>query len=311
MPDMKAIRMHAFGDSSVLALDTIAAPELKDDQVLVRVRGASVNPVDYKTRSGTFPIVRQDQLPIVLGRDISGTVLHCGRSVRHLQEGDEVFALLEPHTGSYCEQVAVRADLCAKKPERLSHVEAAGVPLAALTAWQGLFDQGHLRSGQKVLIHGGGGGVGHFAIQFAKSRGAHVVTTVSKPDLEFAAELGADRAIDYNKERFEQVVSSADMVFDLVDGETQLRSLDVLKPGGVLISTLGTPSESQARARDVRIGSYVTQPNAEELGEIARLIDAGQVSPHLQATYPLDQAAQAQDDLEQHHVQGKLVLKVA
>jgi NADPH:quinone reductase-like Zn-dependent oxidoreductase len=207
--------------------------------------------------------------------------------------------------------VLVRPNEAAPKAAQLSYIEAAAVPLAALTAWQGLFDHGQLEAGQTVLIHGGSGGVGHFAIQFAKIKGATVLTTVSGQNLDFVGELGADRAIDYTSQRFEEIARDVDLVLDLVGGETQERSWSVLKPGGVLVSALGEPSRERAmqhRARDV---GYRAHPDAGQLAEIGRLIDQGKVRPAVMATYPLAEARQAHERLERGHVRGKIVLVVA
>ena len=308
---MKAVRMHGFGGPDVLHVDELPVPALDDDEALVKVCAAGVNPVDYKVRSGKFPIVEQDELPAILGRDISGVVQRCGVAVRSLHEGDQVYALLDRDHGGYVEYVAIKAELCAEKPRSLSHEQAAAVPLAGLTAWQGLFDQGDLAAGESVLIHGGGGGVGHLAIQFAKAAGATVYTTCAAEDMALVRELGADRAIEYRRERFEDRVPEVDMVFDLVGGETQTRSWSVLKQGGRLVSTLQQPAQDKARERHARGVVYMAQSSAAELTQIARLIDAGRVRPWLQAELPLDQAAAAQDRLEHEHAQGKIVLKVA
>jgi NADPH:quinone reductase-like Zn-dependent oxidoreductase len=204
----------------------------------------------------------------------------------------------------------IKANICAPEPKRLDHIAAAAVPLAGLTAWQGLFDEGGLTSGQRVLIHGGAGGVGHLAIQFAKARGATVFTTVSSEDVEFARSLGADEVIDYTLERFEEKVRDVDLVFDLVAGETQERSWNVLKDGGALVSTLGQPSEEKAREHHARAKGFRAHPDGRELTDIGRLIDAGKVKPHVAATYPLERAAEAQERIERQHAQGKVVLQV-
>jgi NADPH:quinone reductase-like Zn-dependent oxidoreductase len=310
MATMKAIRLIAFGGPETLKVTEIERPQLKDDQVLILVRAASINPVDYMIRSGHYPPVKQDQLPMVLGRDIAGTVVACGAAVMNFEDGDEVYAMLDTRAGGYAEYVAVSADLCASKPIQLDHTQAAAVPLAALTAWQGLFDHGGLNGGQRVLIHGGAGGVGHFAIQFAKAHDAIVTTTVSAGDKEFVRSLGADQVIDYHNERFEELVPEVDLVFDLVGGDTQDRSWEVLKDGGTLISTLAKPSNRQAMAHHAHATQFIAQPNAAELSAIRRLIDEGKVRPHIERTYPLEDAAAAQQVLEQEHVQGKIVLSV-
>lgn len=306
MATMQAMRIHSFGGPDVLELDEVPRPEPERDEVLVRIKAASVNPVDYKIRSGQFPT--SEQLPMVLGRDISGTIARCGTQVRDWETGDDVFAMLPTSRHAYAEYVTIKASEAVPKPQSVDHEHAASVPLAALTAWQGLFDQGALQRGQHVLIHGAAGGVGHFAVQFAKVAGAKVTATASKEDEQFVRELGADQVIDYKSERFEDRVRDVDLVFDLIGGETQDRSWAVLKSGGTLVSTLGQPSKKKAQARNANAKTYLAQPNAQQLAEIAQLIDDGKVRPYVQAVYPMEDAAEALAHLEREHAQGKTVL---
>ena len=191
MKTMKAVRVHSFGGSQTLKIEELPQPKPREDEILVRVRATSVNPVDYKIRSGQY--AKAEQLPITLGRDVSGTVAQCGTAVRDWEKGDDVFALLPPGRGAYAEYVTIKAAQSVVKPTRIDHEHAAAVPLAALTAWQGLFDYGQLKSGQRVLIHGAAGGVGHFAVQLAKLDGAQVFATATNSDAQFLRELGADR----------------------------------------------------------------------------------------------------------------------
>jgi NADPH:quinone reductase-like Zn-dependent oxidoreductase len=234
-----------------------------------------------------------------------------GAQVRKFKKGDAVYAMLRNDIGGYAESTLVTEDEAARKPKQLDFVQAAAVPLAALTAWQGLFDHGGLKAGQRVLIHGGAGGVGHFAIQFAKAKGAWVATTVSATDMELARNLGADQPIDYKAEKFEEVVKDIDLVYDLIAGDTQTRSFAVLKDGGTMISTLQKPDEAALARRHARGAHYLAQPNARELEEIAALIDAGQVRVIIDAVYPLEQAARAHKHMEDDHIAGKVVLQVA
>ncbi|HTV51023.1 MAG TPA: NADP-dependent oxidoreductase [Steroidobacteraceae bacterium] len=310
MATMKAVRIHSFGGPEVLKIEEVPVPEPRDDEVRIRVHAASVNPVDYKIRSGKYPPVKQDQLPKILGRDVAGTIERCGRAVTDWKEGDAVYALLDSGSGGYAQYTCVKAGLCAPKPRQLDFTFAAAVPLAGITAWQGEFDHGHLERGQRELIHGGAGGVGHLAIQFARSRGASVSTTVAREDLDFVRSLGAELAIDYRAERFEEELRDVDLVLDLVGGEAQERSWAVLKEGGALISTLQQPSESKARERRVRAERYVAQPDAAELRQIGELIDDGKVRPHVLAIYPLQEVAEAHRRLEGGHVRGKIVLEL-
>jgi NADPH:quinone reductase-like Zn-dependent oxidoreductase len=311
MAIMKAVRIHRFGGPEVMQIEELPVPQFGGDEILLRVRAASVNPVDFKTRQGHFPPIGREQLPVTLGRDVSGVVEGVGSRVRGIKRGDDIYAMLGPDRGAFAEYTLVKMGEGAPKPARLSHVEAATVPLAALTAWQGLLDHGLLAEGQRVLIHGGAGGVGHFAIQFAKIKGASVLTTVSERDLDFARELGADRAIDYRNERFEEIARDVDVVFDLVGGETQERSWSVLKPGGIMVSTLGQPSPENAAQRKVRAAGYMAQPNAAQLAEIGRLIDDDQVRPVIAETFPLTEAREAEERQEHGHVHGKIALSFA
>jgi NADPH:quinone reductase-like Zn-dependent oxidoreductase len=308
---MHAIRIHEFGGPDVLQDDTVALPRPEDDEVLVRIHAASVNPVDYKIRKGGYPRVQDDDLPVTLGRDLSGVVEGFGTNAQNVRKGDAIFAMLGWERGAYAEHAVVKAVEYAPKPANLSHAEAAAVPLAALTAWQGLMDHGGLRKGQRVLIHGGAGGVGHFAIQIAKAHDAWVATTCSNRDLEFVRKLGADQAIDYQNEHFDEVLKDIDLVFDLVGGETQEKSFKVLRHGGTLISTLEEPDKAKALAKGARTARYLAEPNAAQLAEIGRRIDAGTIRPVVAATYPRAHAARAEAALEKDHVQGKIVLTVA
>jgi NADPH:quinone reductase-like Zn-dependent oxidoreductase len=307
----KLIRLHHFGGKEVLRTEELDISQPDAGEVLVCVRAASVNPVDFKIRSGKYPAVKDDRLPYTLGRDISGIVEKCGAQATRFKVGDEVFGIVGIHGGGYAQQVVVEQDAIAAKPSGLDHVHAAAIPLAGLTAWQGLFRHGRLKEGQSVLIHGGSGGVGHFALQFAKAKGARVLTTVSTDNAEFARELGADVVIDYKRQRFEDHASDLDMVLDLIDGETRERSWNLLKKGGVLVSTLTEPSRETAAQFGVRALRYTIEADGNELAEIAGLVTSGKVKPHVQKTFPLRSAADALATVEQGHSVGKVVLKVA
>ena len=311
MAKMKAVCIHSFGGPEVLKLESVDIPQPKEDEVLIKIHAASVNPVDYKIRAGKYPPVKEQQLPKVLGRDVCGTIERCGSAVQSFTEGDAVYAMLDGGSGGYAQYATLKADLCSRKPASLDYSQAAAIPLAGLTAWQGLFDEGNLHAGQRVLIHGGAGGVGHLAIQFAKAKGATVCTTVSSQDMEFARSLGADEVVDYKTERFEEKLHDVDLVFDLVAGDTQERSWSVLKDGGTMISTLAKPSDIKAREHHARATNYVAHPDGAELAEIARLVDSGKVRPCVLATYPLADAAVAQQRLEREHPHGKVVLQVS
>ncbi|MEZ2409072.1 NADP-dependent oxidoreductase [Bosea sp. RCC_152_1] len=309
MASMKAVRIHDFGGPEVLSVEDAPFPQAFDDEVVLKVHASSINPIDYKIRSGQHG-GGKDQLPITLGRDVSGTVELCGTRAHTLAKGDPIYAMLGRDRGGHSEYVVVKAVEMAAKPREVDHLHAAAVPLAGLTAWQGLFDHGGLAAGQRVLIHGGAGGVGHFAIQFAKAKGAFVATTVSGEDIDFARTLGADQVVDYKKQRFEDEVAEVDLVLDLIAGETQDRSWAVVKPGGIIVSTLAESSPEKARQRGARGTRYMARPNAAQLAEIGRLIDNGKVRPYVDAVFPLKDVAAAEARLENEHVRGKIVLEV-
>ncbi len=307
---MKAIRIHKFGGPEVLQLEQVDPPKPSPGEVLVRVQAAGVNPVDGRIREGKFPLIGQSRLPIVLGRDVCGAIEAINGNVPSLRVGDMIFALLDWHLGAYAEYALVAAALCSTKPETLDVQHAAAVPLAALTAWQGIFTHGKLKAGQTVLIHGGSGGVGHFAIQFAKHVGAHVIATASRSNIAFVSSLGAHTVFDYQKSNFEDIGKEVDVVFDLVGGETQKRSWNVLKPGGILVSTLGKPDEKTANSPGVRAAGYMAEPNREQLDEIASLIESGKVVVTVSKTFDLADAGEAHRCLENDHPRGKVVLTV-
>jgi NADPH:quinone reductase-like Zn-dependent oxidoreductase len=307
---MRAIRLHKFGGPEVLQLERIDPPNPSPGEVLVKVQATGINPVDARIREGKFPLIGQSQLPIILGRDVCGTIEAINGSVPSLRVGDTIFALLDWHLGGYAEYALVAVALCSAKPAALDAQHAAAVPLAALTAWQGIFTHGNLKAGQTVLVHGGSGGVGHFAIQFAKHIGAHVIATASQANLAFVSRLGADTVFDYHNSNFEDIGREVDVVLDLVGGETQKRSWKVLKPGGILVSTLGNPDEKTAMSLEVRCVGYMAEPNREQLEKIATLIETGKVMVTVSEIFPLAQASAAHHRLANGHPRGKLVLPV-
>src|SRR5499427_5809458 len=257
MTMMDVVRIDTFGSREVMKFRKFPIPSPGPNEILLKVKAASVNPVDWKIREGRYPAVKSDKLPYVLGRDVSGVVEACGPETTGHQKGDEIYAMLGIDRGAYAEHVIVKVNEAAPKPTSIDHLVAAGVPLAGLTAWQGLFRYGELNSGQRVLIHGGSGGVGHFAIQFAKARDAYVITTVSEKHIEFVRKIGADDVVDYKKQKFEDMVREVDMVFDLIGGETRRRSWPVLKKGGILVSTMMEPFPGEdTRTRRARCPLY-------------------------------------------------------
>ena len=306
---MKTIRIHQYGGPEVLAQVETQRPTPAHDEVLIKVRAASVNPIDWKLRAGhmkeVFPLI----FPATLGWDISGTIEEAGGEVTQFKRGDEVYALVTG--GGYAEYAVAKATVVAKKPRTLDHVHAAAVPVAGLTAWQALFEVAQLRAGQKVLIHAAAGGVGNFAVQLAKAKGAYVIGTASSKNHPFLRDLGVDQAIDYQKTRFEDAVNEVDVVLDTVGGETQERSFKVLKKGGILVSLVQPPSQESATKYGVRALFYGGHASASDLAEIAKLIDGGKVKTVVETVLPLAEARRAHELSETGHARGKIVLKVA
>jgi NADPH:quinone reductase-like Zn-dependent oxidoreductase len=312
METMKAIRVHEYGGPEVLRYEEAPRPEPGPGEVLVRIRAAGVNPVDWKVREGHRREALAYRMPFVPGWDVSGVVEAIGPNVTLLTKGDEVYGYPSVvRNGAYAEYAVVPEAELALKPRSIDHVLAASVPIAALTAWQGLFDAGGLRTDQKVLIHGGAGGVGSFAVQLARWKGAFIVATASGRNQEFLRNLGADLTIDYEKTRFDRLVCDADVVFDTIGNETLQRSWKVLKKGGVLVSTVEEPSAEKAAAHGVRAVLVSTRADTAELAEIAKLVDAGMVRPIVEAVFPLNEARRAQELSQTGHARGKIVLEVA
>ncbi|SDR51458.1 NADPH:quinone reductase [Paraburkholderia fungorum] len=308
MAQMRAFRIHRFGGPDVLRSERIDVPPIGPNEVLVRVKAASVNPVDIKTRDGKYPVIGEDKLPFTLGRDFAGTLERVGQSLSGWEHGAEVFGFVGQGQGALAEFVVIVASGLAPRPASMDSTAAAAVPLAALTAWQGLFDQGGLQKGQRVLIHAGAGGVGHLAVQFARHVGAEVFATATGDGVEFVESLEADHVIDYKKQPFEEVARDMDLVFDLIGGETQSRSWQTVKRDGTMISTLTEPSATEAARHGAHAARYTARPDGAQLAEIGRLIDAGEVKVNVIATYPFASAADALARLEKGHVHGKIVV---
>jgi NADPH:quinone reductase-like Zn-dependent oxidoreductase len=312
MENMKAVRIHNYGGPEVLKFEDAPRPKPGSGEVLVRVHATAVNPVDWKVRAGYLKGRISYSLPLIPGWDFSGVVDATGPGVTKFKKGDDVYARPDiARNGAYAEYIVVRESELALKPKSIDHVHAAAIPLAALTAWQALFDAAGLTAGQKILIHAAAGGVGSFAVQLAKWKGAHVIGTASARNQAFLRELGVDEPIDYEKTRFEDVVRDVDVVFDTIGGDTQQRSWKVLKKGGILVSIVSQPSAEEAAKHGVRPGYVFVQPNAAELTEIAKLVDAGKVKPIVETVLPLSEAKRAQELSETGHTRGKIVLKVA
>ncbi|MEH1891481.1 MAG: NADP-dependent oxidoreductase [Nostoc sp.] len=305
---IQSIRVHNYGESDVLALEEIAQPEPQPNEVLIRVQAAAVNPLDWKIRAGYMKEIFPMPLPFTPGMDVAGIVEAIGADVKALQVGQEVYGELK--MGAYAEFATAPQDAIAPKPKTLDFVEAASVPMVAMTAYQGLFDHADLKPGQTVLIHAASGGVGMFAVQFAKWKGAHVIGTASAANTEFVQSLGADQVIDYNATPFEQVVENVDVVLDTLGGDTQARSSSVVKPGGILVSTAAPPNAEKAQERGIRAEMMNMKPSTLLLEEIASLLDSGQVKTIVAQTFSLSEARQAQELSQGGHVRGKIVLQI-
>ena len=305
---MKAVRIHRFGGREVLQIDDIAQPVATDGKLLIRVIAASVNPVDYKIRQGGYPKVTEADLPITLGRDVAGVVESAGGG---FEPGNEVYAHLDWADGGYAEYALCSPAGVAAKPLTLDMISAAAVPLAATTAWQGLFDHGQLKAGERVLIHGGSGGVGAFAVQFARIAEAYVIATSSAEEADRVAAYGAKQVIDPKSQRFENEVHDIDLVLDLIGKDTQERSFQTLKRGGSLISNVQEPDQAKAAEAGVTAKRFMATPNARQLAEIGKLIDGTEVQVTVVKTFTLGQASEAHRMLENGHPHGKVVLDVA
>lgn len=309
---MKAVRIHSYGGPEVLSYEEAPRPEIGADEVLIRVHAAAINPVDWKVREGYLQGFIDYRLPVTLGWDASGVVEQVGEAVADLRVGDEVYTRPDiARDGAYAEYLAARASEVALKPRSLDHVAAAAVPLAALTAWAALFDAADLQPGQTVLVHAAAGGVGSFAVQLAKWKGARVIGTASGANHGLLRELGADQAIDYTTTRFEQAVRDVDVVFDTVGGDTLARSWEVLRPGGILVGVVEPPDAATAAARGVRSAHVFIQPDKAKLAKLAELIDAGLVRPQVSTVLPLAEARRAHELSQSGHARGKIVLRVA
>lgn len=314
MSQMKAVRIHAYGGTDVLSYEDAPRPTSGEGEVLIHVQATSINPFDVVVRAGYVSKFMPLPFPIILGRDISGVIEEVGPGVSGFQTGDQVCAYAESN-GAYAEYAIVPASAVALSPQSVDYIHAAAIPNVTLAAWLALFDQANLSEGQTILIHGAAGGVGHVAVQLAKWRGAKVIGTAST-NIDFLQDLNIDQVIDHSRTPFEEVVNGVDVVFDLVGGDTYERSAKVLKSGGVLVSTVrpmqGGPSEEIAAAYDVRQEMVLGRPPiGATLTEIAGLIDAGHLKPHVSNILPLSDVAKAHEMIQGGHTRGKIVLQVA
>src|SRR5437773_10503980 len=311
-PTMKTIVIHEYDGPEVLKYEDVPRPEPKEDQILVRVIAAGVNPVDEAGRSERSAKFFGITLPFIPGYDIAGIVEKTGGKITKFKTAESVYAYLSlTKGGGYAEYAAASEAEAAAKPKSISFVEAAGVPVVALTAWQALIDTAKLSAGQTVLIHGGSGGVGTFAIQIAKARGAKVIATASTPNQDLLKQLGADVAIDYTKQKFEDVARGVDVVLDSVGKGTLARSYGVVKKGGFIVTLVARIDQAELDKYAIRGASLSVNPDSNELAEIGKLIDEKKIKVIVSQTFPLSEAMKAQEQVATGHTRGKIVLKVA
>ncbi len=308
---MKAVRIHKFGPPEVLSLEDVPKPEPSRGEVVVQVKATGVGPWDTLIRSGKSALPQP--LPLTLGSDLSGVIDSIGPGVEHFKIGDEVFgATNERFTGAYAEYALAKASMLALKPKRLNYAHAASVPVVAVTAWQMVFEFAPVAPGQFVLVHGGAGNVGAFAVQLAKRAGAVVIATASAENERYVHMLGADGVMDYRVARFYERLKNVDAVLDTVGGETLERSYEIIKPGGIVVSSAAQPSQKKAEQCGIRAVFFLVEVTTERLNKIAQMIEAGELKTEVGEVLWLDEARQGHEMLEgARRRRGKIVIKVA
>jgi NADPH:quinone reductase-like Zn-dependent oxidoreductase len=311
---MKAAQFNSFGEADVIQInDNAPKPSLKVGQVLIEIHAASINAIDWKIRAGFLQKMAPIQFPFTLGGDFAGKVIEADKEVSDFKVGDEVYGqaiVLNGGSGTMAEYAVSNAANTARKPQSTNFEEAGALPLAGVSAIQALEDHIKLQSGQKILVHGGAGGIGHIAIQLAKSLGAYVATTVKAEDGEFVKELGADEVIDYTSQKFEEILKEYDAVFDNVGGETAEKSFQVLKKGGVFVSMLGQPNQELAKKHEVTAIGQGTKTDTDHLNRLTELVDNGKIKVHVDKIFPLEKVQEAFSYQEKNHPQGKVVVKI-
>lgn len=332
---MKAFVLDRYGRNNDLRAGEMPAPEPQEDEVLIQIHAASVNPLDFKIKDGEFKLILPYRLPLILGNDLAGVVVRVGSRVKRFKPGDAVYSRPpKDRIGTFAEFIAVKESAVALKPDTLTLEEAASIPLVGLTAWQALVEKGKLQKGQKVLIHAGSGGVGTLAIQLAKHLGAFVATTASARNTELLKQLGADIVIDYKKDDFSKILKNYDLVLDTQGGDTLKKSLGVLKPGGKVVGIAGPPDpdfakesgvswflklaigmlsrgvRKAAKRRDVDYSFLFMRASGEQLAQIAALIDAKAIRPVIDRIFPFQATNEAMSYVETGRTTGKVVVKV-
>ena len=314
---MKSIQIRRYGISDVVEINnTASVPDVSTGKILLNIKASGVNPVDWKIREGHFQQMIPLQFPSTLGMDFSGIVKQVGEKdmSSDFKQGDEVYgqaSVFSGGSGAFAELALANKDSIAHKPKTLNHLEAAGLPLVGVSAWQALVETIGLSKDQRILIHGGAGGIGSIAIQLAKHLGAHVTTTVSANDKQFVQELGADQIIDYKKENFEDVIHDYDAVLDTVGSETYKRSFEVLKKGnGIIVSMLEQPNEELMSQHGIKAVFLFSQVNKQRLTNLAQWIDQNNIKVNIDRTFPLDEARKALDYQKDVNPRGKVVLTI-
>lgn len=330
---MKAFTIDRYGKKVALKATEMPEPALADNDVLVQIHAAGVNPLDLKIRDGEFKMILPYRMPLIMGNDLAGVVVRVGARVQRFKPGDEVYARPDDNRiGAFAEFIAIQESSLAIKPKDLTMEQAASIPLVGLTAWQALVEKANVKKGQKVLIHAGSGGVGTIAIQLAKHLGAYVATTTSTANVEWVKRLGADLVIDYKKDDFEKVLHGYDLVLNSLGTDTLEKSLQVLKPGGILISISGPPDAAfaksaglsgffkvvmgllsygirkKAKRRGVSYSFLYMRASGDQLSQITSLIDAGAIVPVVDRVFPFQQTQQALDYVETGRAKGKVIV---
>jgi len=306
---MRAARYHDYGGPDVLVIDDVPIPEPGAGEVQIKVAGVGVIPFDWKLMKGMFKDGMNVTFPAIFGHEVSGTVTKLGPGVTEFEAGNAIYG--QTRRGAAAEYAILAVNACAKAPTTLDLADAAGVPVGGMTSWQALFDHGRVEAGQRVLIHGGAGGVGMFAIQLAKWKGAYVITTTSAANEHFVRELGADEVIDYTAVAFESRLKDIDVVLDTVGGDTQLRSLQVLRAGGILVSVVGLVDPAAFEAAGVRTSAFSMQPSTLELDELRGLIEDLKVNVVITVDLPLARIREAVEESAKGHARGKIVVRVS
>ncbi len=317
---MKSAQINRYGSSDVIEINqntSAASLPTSSGKILVDVKASGVNPVDWKIREGYMQQMTPLQFPATLGMDLSGIIKDVGSgqdiSTSDLKQGDEVYgqaSVTKGGSGAFAEVAVTNADNIALKPKNLSFEEAAALPLVGVSAWQALVENMNLSQGQKILIHGGAGGIGSVAIQFAKKLGAFVATTVNSDDADYVQSLGADETIDYKKQDFEKMVNDYDAVYDTVGGQTYTKSFNVLKKGGIIVSMLEQPNTDLMQHFGVKAIFLLTQVNRERLTQLAKWVDQNNIKINIDKTFSLDETAEALDYVKDVHPRGKVVLEI-